>query len=338
MRYFFYCLFVFLFFGCAAIPSQSAKINGVSFVASRGVVDSSHVKPLVQINANAAAVMPFGFVRDKEHPKVTHNTKRQWYGETRSGAKQYIEALHNENIRVMVKPQLWISHGEFTGFLKAGTETDWKLLETSYSDFILNYAELSEELNVEVFCIGTELEEFIKNRPEYWHQLIKEIRTIYTGKLTYAANWDEFWTTPFWLDLDYVGVDAYFPVSTMQTPTIEDCINGWVKHKEGLKGFSEKLNRPILFTEFGYRSVDYTGKEPWRYDRSMTSVNLEAQNNATQALFDAVWDEDWFAGGYLWKWFINHDEVGGVDNNQFTPQNKPVEAIIKSHYKRRELN
>ena len=64
----------------------------------------------------------------------------------------------------------------------------------------------------------------------------------------------------------------------------------------------------------------------------MTSVNLDAQTNATKALFDTVWKEDWFAGGYLWKWFINHEEVGGVENNQFTPQNKPVEEILKVHY------
>jgi hypothetical protein len=192
---------------------------------------------------------------------------------------------------------------------------------------------LAAEVNAEVFCIGTELEEFIKNRPNYWHNLIKEIKTIYNGKLTYAANWDEFWSTPFWSELDYVGIDAYFPVSEMQTPTVEDCIKGWEKHKQGLKTFSEKLARPILFTEYGYRSVDYTAKEPWRFDRSMTSINLVAQNNAIQALFDAVWDEDWFAGGYLWKWFIDHEKVGGVENNQFTPQNKPVQNTIQTFYK-----
>jgi Glycoside Hydrolase Family 113 len=332
MRYLFYFLLGVIVISCAAAKYQPIKINGVSFVASRGLVDASHVKPIVNVNANAAAVMPFGFIKDMSHPEIIHNTERQWFGETRSGAGQYIEELHKEGINVMVKPQLWISHGEFTGLLKASSEADWKLLEMSYTDFVIEYAELAEELNVEVFCIGTELEEFIKGRPEYWHQLIKEIRTVYKGKLTYAANWDEFWTTPFWSELDYVGIDAYFPVSNMQTPTVEDCIKGWEKHKKGLKNFSEKLDRPILFTEFGYRSVDYSGKEPWRYDRSMTSVNLTAQNNATQALFEAVWQEDWFAGGYLWKWFIDHNEVGGLEDNQFTPQNKPVEEILKVHY------
>ncbi|RLD64698.1 MAG: glycoside hydrolase, partial [Bacteroidetes bacterium] len=51
------------------------------------------------------------------------------------------------------------------------------------------------------------------------------------------------------------------------------------------------------------------------------------------ALFEEFWKEDWFAGGFLWKWFVNYNEVGGVENNMFTPQNKPVENIIREYYK-----
>ncbi len=64
----------------------------------------------------------------------------------------------------------------------------------------------------------------------------------------------------------------------------------------------------------------------------MTSVNLEAQSNATEALFQSVWNEPWFAGGYIWKWFVNHEEVGGLKNNQFTPQNKPVQDVLEVYY------
>ncbi|MDN3491185.1 glycoside hydrolase family 113 [Winogradskyella bathintestinalis] len=335
MRYFFYSVLFLLFIGCAAVPFKPYKIKGLSLVAAGTAIDSTHTKPVINMNANAVSIMPYGFIRDKSNPEIIYNTERQWFGETKAGAKQYIETLRKDDIEIMIKPHIWLWHGEFTGFLKMNSETNWKRLEQSYTNYILDYAKLAEDVNAEVFCIGTELEEFIKSRPQYWENLIKEIRSLYSGKLTYAANWDEFWHTPFWSDLDYIGIDAYFPISDMRTPTVENCIEGWEKHKQGLKEFSDKLNRPILFTEYGYRSVDYAGKEPWRYDRSMISVNHEAQNNTTQALFDTVWHEDWFAGGYLWKWFIEHHKVGGMDNNQFTPQNKPVEDIIKNFYKKK---
>jgi hypothetical protein len=64
----------------------------------------------------------------------------------------------------------------------------------------------------------------------------------------------------------------------------------------------------------------------------MNQVNLEAQTNTTQALFETFWKEDWFAGGFIWKWFHNHSDVGGLDNFMFTPQNKPIEALIRKQY------
>lgn len=323
--------FLLILESCTA---QTTKINGVSFVASREPINQSHVKPVVNIHANYAAVMPFGFIRDLENPELVFNNKRQWYGETRAGVEQYIEQLKKQNIKIMLKPQIWIGRGMFTGFIEMKNETNWKLLESSYTKFILKYAELAEHLKTEMFCIGTELEKFIEHRPQYWNNLIVKIKTIYKGKLTYAANWDEFKRTPFWNQLDYIGVDAYFPVSEQKTPTIEACLQGWKTHKQVLYNMSKTHKKPILFTEFGYRSVDYSGKEPWKSDRSMTQVNLEAQTNTTKALFETFWKEDWFAGGFVWKWFHNYENSGGENNSRFTPQNKPAEAVIKGQYER----
>ena len=57
---------------------------------------------------------------------------------------------------------------------------------------------MAEEEKVDIFCIGTELEKFIEHRPAYWRELIAEVRKVYKGKLTYAANWDEYKRVPFW--------------------------------------------------------------------------------------------------------------------------------------------
>ncbi len=308
------------------------KINGVSFVAAPEKVLQKHVNHVLNINANHAAVMPFGFVKNVNSPEVIYNAERQWFGETFEGAKQYIQMLHKNKIQVMLKPQIWVWRGEFTGTIKMNSEKDWKRLEGSYESFILSYAKLAEETKVNIFCIGTELELFVKNRPSYWQNLIKKIRSIYKGKLTYAANWDEYTRTPFWKQLDYIGVDAYFPLSEAKTPTVMELENAWVKWKPKLKQFSQANDKPVLFTEFGYRSMDYTAKKPWLVDRNDEKVNLTAQSNATQAIFNAFWKEEWFKGGYVWKWFINYEKRGGVNDNRFTPQNKPTEQIIKDFY------
>ena len=54
--------------------------------------------------------------------------------------------------------------------------------------------------------------------------------------------------------------------------------------------------------------------------------------NLLTALYEEVWNENWFAGGYIWKWFIEHDRAGGEDNDRFTPQNKPAGLVIQYYY------
>ncbi|NNK19531.1 MAG: glycoside hydrolase [Maribacter sp.] len=324
-------IFCLLQFSCASQKYQ--KINGVSFVASREKVGQHHVEEILNIHANHAAVMPFGFIREINSPDIIFDTERQWFGETKSGAKQYIEMLHKNGVEVMLKPQIWIWRGEFTGTLKMDTESDWKALEVSYEKFILAYAELARETNTSILCIGTELEQFVKNRPIFWKNIIKKIRTVYNGKLTYAANWDEYPRTTFWEDLDFIGIDAYFPLSDKRTPSVAELKNGWKKHKDRMIALSMEKDKPIIFTEYGYRSMDYTAKKPWLVDRNDEKVNLEGQVNAKKAIFEEFWNEDWFAGGYVWKWFIHHDQAGGGNDNRFTPQNKPAQEVIRSVYK-----
>ncbi|MDT0606733.1 glycoside hydrolase family 113 [Croceitalea rosinachiae] len=320
----------FLQFSCSSQVGE--KINGLSFVGSREKVTQEHIDPLVNVNANYAAIMPFGFIRSLNNPNVVFNTDRQWYGETRAGAKQYAQLLQKNGVKIMIKPQIWVWQGEFTGDITMETEEAWLELEKTYKDFILTYALLAEEVDAEVYCIGTELEEFIKYRPKFWKELIEKVRNRYSGKLTYAANWDEYTRTPFWSELDYIGVDAYFPLSEEKNPTKEHMKKGWQKWKIALKNISEEKDKPIVFTEFGYRSMDYTAKKPWLVDRNQMDVNLKAQADATQVVFDEFWKEDWFAGGFIWKWFIQHKKTGGEGDNRFTPQNKPSEIVIRNFY------
>ncbi len=331
MRFLGLLLLCLLQFSCAS--QKLEKMNGVSFVASREKVGQQHVEEILNIHANYAAVMPFGFIRELNSPEIIFDTGRQWYGETSNGARQYIQMLHKNGVNVMLKPQIWIWRGEFTGTLKMESEEDWQALEASYEKFMLAYAKLAQETRTDLLCIGTELELFVEHRPLFWKDLIAKVRKVYYGKLTYAANWDEFPRTTFWEDLDFIGIDAYFPLSEEKTPSVEQLREGWQKHKQKIKALSIEKDKPVVFTEYGYRSMDYTAKKPWLVDRNEENVNLIGQVNAQKAIFEEFWNEDWFAGGYVWKWFIQHDKAGGGKDNRFTPQNKPAQTVISEFYK-----
>lgn len=311
---------------------KAQKINGVSFVSSRDSITNVHINPIVNVNANYAALMPFGFIRNLSTPKISFNNRGQWFGERERGVRQYAKELKKKNIKIMLKPQIWVSHGQYTGFINMNTEEQWKTLESTYEKFILMYAKTAKEIKADIFCIGTELEKFVASRPKYWSILIQKIKEIYKGKLTYAANWDEFKRVPFWNQVDYIGIDAYFPLTEEETPTVQQFEKGWKNHKSEIEKIQFRYKKPILFTEYGYRSVNFSGKEPWDSKRVEGAVNLNAQKNGLQAIYNQFWKEKWFAGGFLWKWFHKHDRVGGENNNRFTPQNKPAEELIKKLY------
>ncbi|MGB1268746.1 MAG: glycoside hydrolase family 113 [Flavobacteriaceae bacterium] len=328
------CVLLSFCVSCSMSTKFDQSINGVSFVSSGEQVTQKDLIPVLNLNANYAAVMPFGFIERLNHPNLRFNDSHQWFGERVEGVKQYVNQLHNNEIQVMLKPQIWVSDGEFTGNIKMNSEENWQTFETIYADFILTYAKVAQNNGVAIYCIGTELEVFIKNRPEFWMNLIHDVRQVYKGKLTYAANWDEYRKTPFWANLDYIGIDGYFPLSDEKTPTISVLKKGWAKHKSAMKKHADSLSKKIMFTEYGYRSVDYAAAKPWDVDYSKTTVNLQGQVVATQVLFDELWQEKWFAGGFIWKWFIDHEASGGPNNSRFTPQNKPTENVIRQVYKR----
>ena len=308
---------------------QSKKINAVSFVASRDSINQTHIQPVITVNSNYVALMPFGFIRELASPTITFNSTRQWFGETENGLIQYAKAFQKQGINIMVKPQIWVWRGEFTGLIEMKSEENWQILEKSYEDFIVAYAKSAAKINAEIFCIGTELEKFVLNRRDYWKQLIHKIKKVYKGKLTYAANWDEYKKLTFWNQLDFIGVDAYFPLSEKETPTVTDFEKGWKPHKIEIQQLQKKFQKPILFTEYGYRSVHFNGKQPWKVDDIEGNINFQAQVNGLQAIHNQFWKEDWFAGGFVWKWFHAHEKSGGKNNNRFTPQNKPAEQLLK---------
>ncbi|WP_224491346.1 glycoside hydrolase family 113 [Robertkochia flava] len=335
MRLYFFMLVSVMLCSCAADLAVREKIRGVSYVALRDSIGPEEVAPLLDIHASHASVMPYGFLRDENSNAIIFNTPRQWFGERDAGVRQYVEQLHQQGIRVMVKPHLWIGRGYFTGDLVMEKEVDWEALENAYREFILFYAVLAEEEQAEMFCVGTELHSFARQRPDFFRKLIREVRKVYHGKLTYAENWDQFDKIEFWDDLDLIGVDAYFPLSESKTPAVEELREQWDRHKEVLEDCALKFGKPILFAEYGYRSTDFNAKAPWDSSRELTSVNLQAQVNAIKAMAEEVWFEDWFAGGFLWKWFPFHKRAGGAEDNRFTIQNKPAQQVVRDLYKKR---
>jgi hypothetical protein len=130
--------------------------------------------------------------------------------------------------------------------------------------------------------------------------------------------------------LDYVGIDAYFPLTNEIDPTMEELKNAWNQWVNTMEAWQLTVNKPVVFTEIGYRSGDGANEAPWNYTISM-SVDLQEQVDCYDAAFQTFWNRSWFYGFYWWNWETNPN-AGGENDAGFTPQNKPVQSLITSWY------
>ncbi|HIP32081.1 MAG TPA: glycoside hydrolase [Crocinitomicaceae bacterium] len=323
-------VFFLILFLTKTIFSQE-RIEGVNIVSVKEKLVFDQLKPIQQLDAEWISIVPFCDIDSSNSARLVYDQPWEYYGERLKGVRQMVQLAHENNFSVMLKPQVRESNGRYVGHINYRKKRDWKSFEQSYRTYIFAFIKIAQEENIALFCVGTELGRFVKERPKFWKKLIKDIRKIYTGKLTYAANWDDYEKFPHWKELDYIGVDAYFPISKKQKPTLKELENGWEPILAKMEKTSQLMNKKILLTEFGYRSIQRSAFKPWVHF-SDEIFDENSQVNSLEALFKSVWKKDFVAGGFLWRWYPYHPSSGGKGNTKYTVQNKLGEEIVRKYY------
>jgi len=313
------------------------KMKGLNFVAPPRAFTTNPMEAVKEVNANWIAVIPYAFTRPGQ-PKVQYNNHgkyQQWWGERPEGCAETIRLAHESDIQVLFKPQVYIP-GSWPGDLDFANAEEWALWEADYRKFILLMLDMAIEKKVAAFCIGTEFKKSVIKREAFWRGLIKEIRGKYDGLLTYASNWDHYEQVPFWDALDFVGVDAYFPLVNEKTPKVAALKKAWQPHLQKMRKFQSLVAKPIVFTEYGYLSVDGAAYNTWELEGKVRQlpINQQAQANALEALYATFWQESWWSGGYIWKWFPEMKGHEGYPDRDYTPQGKTGEEIVRKWYEK----
>lgn len=349
------------------------KVKGLVFTGPGSGPYHNHMfSSMAEVGANFVAVVPEATVF-RQNLEVVYDFEGQWYGEKKQATLEGIALARTNGLQVMLKPHLTIgwdrsswarpevdfndsisrtkyfqSLGEFLsqqenhiegsdfwrGALMTKNEKDWKTFAEGYENYIMDYAQIADSLKVELFCIGTEMKRTALEKPEFWVQLIKKVRTVYHGPIVYAANWDSYDKITFWNELDYIGVDAYFPLSKEQNPDYTELTKGWEGNGQKLGKLSEKYQRPIILTEWGYQNEDYVGAEPWdnnRFKSTSNQLNNEAQANAYKSMFEAIWSEPWMKGVFVWRWSPYNKAASRPD---YSPRAKEAEDVLKQWFQK----
>ena len=315
-----------------SIASVVNQMNGVSYVSIHKKLDSMDIVSVQDVGANWVSVVPFSYMKSGRFPELHYDQDWFCYGDRLNGVGEIVRDAKVNGLKVLVKPQVWVSESFYTGKISMKKDKNWRKYENQYSEYILAFAKVAEEEGADMFCVGTEMKRFVCERPRFWNRLIRDVRLVFSGELIYAANWDDYESVPFWKKLDYIGVDAYFPISKNKEPTIKELKEGWKSIVASMDSLGKYYDKKIVLTEYGYRSIQGCAIHPWDYDKNESS-NERAQVNALEALYQVIWGHNQFTGGFLWKWHLDHSSAGGSMNTMFTVQNKMAEKTVMKYYR-----
>jgi len=255
-----------------------------------------------------------------------------------------INKAKRKGIKIVIKPHIDpIDFGMTAGSSRGSLHpNDWNTFFTNYENFILHYADLAEEQKADMLIIGTELDTVVRDMPNAntkWHSLINKIREKYSGPITYSAScYNECWSprqVTFWDDLDYIGFEPYFAVTSNNDPTIEELKAGFDKKlNKYAKPLHTKYNKPVLITEANVYSYDGVNKHPLDPPKENAKADFQEQSDYYDALMQSIIEKDWINGIYWWGWYLSTSEKGDYSNDLYDPFiHKKAGKTLSSWYK-----
>jgi hypothetical protein len=316
-------VFVALSVACGISARAAEPILGFNYpIWSRDGYEAAPAqKDLSELAATGAgwvALTPTLYMKDVHDSAImaTANTP------TEKSLRSAIRRAHALNLKVALKPHIDSLDNLWRMNIAPKDPEAWF---SNYRAYLLDYARIAREEHCELFVVGTELA-LLSLPPHWedWRRLIAAVRGEYHGPLTYAAIAGSAETVGFWRDLDYIGVDGYYP---MIGGTDRRLLRlSWIPIMAALHALSAANGRPILFTEFGVASEKGANLKPWDY-REFGPVDLDVQAAYVQTFLDAFSTKSYVAGFLNWSWDGDPAHSGPNDKSMSLRGKPALEAF-----------
>nr|WP_232510121.1 glycosyl hydrolase family 53 [Paenibacillus crassostreae] len=296
----------------------------------------SAIDSLIKLKETGSEWIALSFWTYQDSVFSTHISFDYGYTVTDRDITYSVQQAKQLGLKVCLKPVvnsrdgIWRAHIGFPN--EEESSSYWDTWFQSYSDFICHYAELAEELQCDMLCIGCEMIK-TESRTQSWRELIEKIRNLYSGPLVYNANHGKEDGVSWFDALDFIGTSAYYPITSKPGDTYEHMLSGWKKQIAPLKSLSNRFNKPIIFMEIGCRSALGCATMPWDFTHLELPYSEEEQANFYHSALQAFWDEPWFAGYFWWDWSTSLYSLNQATSNRgFDIYGKKAEQILKDYY------
>uniref|UniRef100_UPI0035621606 glycoside hydrolase family 113 n=1 Tax=Halobacteriovorax sp. TaxID=2020862 RepID=UPI0035621606 len=170
---------------------------------------------------------------------------------------------------------------------------------------LTRFAKVLEDYKVETFILGAEYCEITgKNFKSEWKDIISSVRTTFKGKLSYGANWqevngkNEFYSTSFWEELDYIGLDLYSPIP--DSVKGENIYNYQLNVIRKYTQFAKKYKKNLYINEVGFSGSIKGTSEPFEW-RNKTPGTQERQADAYKYTLKALKSFENIKGIFIWR-------------------------------------
>lgn len=287
------------------------------------------LEKLQSLGVNAVSITPFTYMRNPGAAAPLPFSQHAG-AENDEGVIHAAMTARRLGMSVMIKPHVWI-RGGWPGDVEMATEAEWSEFFEHYWRWIRHYALLCEMYDLEMLCIGVELERTSGAQAARWRELISRVRSIYGGRITYAANWGgEVESLSFWDALDYIGVNCYYPLSDERTPDDAALREGVKRALDRIEEVARHNDKPVIITEVGFVSAPAPWVKPYERDRR-AAPDEDAQSRCYEAFLEGLVGRASIEGVYWWKWpsFL---EYGGPRHSGFTPNGKAAEGVVKKWF------
>jgi hypothetical protein len=242
---------------------------------------------------------------------------------TVANATAFTTEAHRRGFTVMLRPlldeQSFHPDGKWRGLIQPSDPDGWF---KTYAAALDPYVRLATAQHVEVFDVGTEFSSLQSDGPR-WSRLIASVRRTYRGQVTYSANWQDP-VPAFAKALDFLGVDAFYPLGTSSTATADALVTAWQPWLADIRRAAASTGKAVVITELGTTSEVGSYQQPWVWQHG-TGVSLEAQaayyDASCRALKPSV-------HGMYW-WVFSLDAVATPSSDPgYEPEGKPAETQI----------
>ncbi len=231
-------------------------------------------------------------------------------------------------LRVILKPLVNCTDGTWRAHInffdkEVPCEPKWSNWFESYTKYQLHYAHIAQQTQCEMLIVGCEMVQ-TERRADQWRQLIKEVKEIYTGLVSYNTDKYQEDNVTWWDAVDVISSSGYYPV------------HDWDNQIARVESIIKAYNKPFFFAEAGCPSREGSSFIPNNWEH-IGALNLEEQASYYKIMFQKCKDVEWIQGFGLWDWKSDlYEEKDGAQDDGYGVYGKPACDIIREFYRSRK--